>query len=807
MASITLTTSRRPERAYLYVQVLLAGPACGGCTGIVCSTSLKALPICRKIASMPEDLSTLGLSIVGAQNQNRHRRSEASLSDDSSTVPTNYAASASLTSSEARIRTGGTKSMGSGDWTLAGRRGSNVGVGFRRSKFDIRHDNMLASLLKKRQRTASVLTPSTNPPVDRVSPGDPSAPSSSSSSFSTCDPEDSYRSIQHAPSADSASTKSSSATGVSNASSDHSSLRRPASTNTTPEATPSKSKVGSNPRFNSASETSPEAMMRVNSSLVEVRNNPRANIDDQVSKVRRQGFKSGDGTPVSLVSVSVTLTDDKQSRNGIAATEKSDEIECASLVSGESNEEDGESTLRPLNCDSAGRGDNDAEATKPDGSPVIASDGALIQNRIMMTVGTRVEVYWDGEGQYFAGTLTKASSRHNRGDCFFIEYDDGDKEWIHLDREIYRLEENPKPNRTAGGSDVAASKRSKSQRDSRRSSGSGPKKNGVASSECSTKNAVFADKHISSDSVDSVQGSVNCRATSTTTQQRQRLTSGWNASRDAPTTGTFREAELISGVKLSEKAQPIVVGSSIGANFGNEAITQKDENWVRVAKRSPEDSSDSETDEEELLNWATKLFGISPRPIARRKSPPGSSQPRESIVGDLTSRFDPSDDVFIPISEAVKLGRRRRSVSLNSSAPHSGEGRQKRKERVVSVEEEAEEERSKRRKEEAKPLTQAEVKAILSHDLCPEAASQHWVRRSMRQPSRSALDSPQVKALLDKLRSNDTDMVVLKLKKYVSDPNAPQIVLDAVLDALEENTNCEALYIQVRHGPNFDACR
>jgi hypothetical protein len=751
---------------------------------------------------MPEDLSTLGLSIIGVQNQ--HRRSEASLSDDSSTVPTNDAASASLTSSEARIRTGGTKRMGSGDWTLAGRRSSNVGVGVRRSKFDIRHDNMLASLLKKRQRTASVRTPSTNPPVDRVSPGDPSAPSSSSSSFSTCDPEDYYRSIQQAPSADSASTKSSSATGGPNASSYPSSLRRPASTKTTPQATPSKIKVGSNPRFNSATETSPETMMRVSSSLGEVRNNPRANIDDQVSKVRRKGFKSGDRTPVSLVSVSVTLMDDKKSRNEIAATEKSDEIECASLVSGESNEEDVESTLRLLNCDSADRGDADAEAAKPDGSPGIASDGALIQNRIMMTVGTRVEVYWDGEGQYFAGTLTKASSRHNRGDCFFIEYDDGDKEWIHLDREIYRLEENPKPNRTDGGSDVAASKRSKARRDSRRNSRrqSGPKKNGVASSECSTKNTVFADKHISRDSVDSAQGSVNCRTTSTTTQQRQRSTSGWNTSRDAPTAGTFRDAELISGAKVSEKAESIVVGSSVGANFGNEAIKQKEENWVLagIAKRSPEDSSDSETDEEELMNWASKLFGISPRPIARRKSPPGSAQPRKSIAGDLTCRFDPSDDVFIPISEAVKLGRRRRSVSLNSSAPHSGEVRQKRKERVVSVEEEAEEERSKRRKEEAKPLTQAEVKAILSHDLCAEAASQHWVRRSMRQPSRSALDSPQVKALLDKLRSNDTDMVVLKLKKYVSDPNAPQIVLDAVLDALEENTNCEALYIQVRTG-------
>jgi hypothetical protein len=52
--------------------------------------------------------------------------------------------------------------------------------------------------------------------------------------------------------------------------------------------------------------------------------------------------------------------------------------------------------------------------------------------------------------------------------------------------------------------------------------------------------------------------------------------------------------------------------------------------------------------------------------------------------------------------------------------------------------------------------------------------------------------------LFEKLRMNDTDMVVLKMKKYLNDPNTPSVALDAVLDVLEENTNCEALYIQVR---------
>lgn len=106
----------------------------------------------------------------------------------------------------------------------------------------------------------------------------------------------------------------------------------------------------------------------------------------------------------------------------------------------------------------------------------------------------------------------------------------------------------------------------------------------------------------------------------------------------------------------------------------------------------------------------------------------------------------------------------------------------------------AEWERSKQQREEAKPLTAEEIQAILGDE--PDSVSEHWVRRSSRQPCKSALDSPRIKDLLDKLQRDDPDMVVLKMKKYISDPNAPQVCLDAALDALEENTNCQALYIQ-----------
>jgi len=97
-------------------------------------------------------------------------------------------------------------------------------------------------------------------------------------------------------------------------------------------------------------------------------------------------------------------------------------------------------------------------------------------------------------------------------------------------------------------------------------------------------------------------------------------------------------------------------------------------------------------------------------------------------------------------------------------------------------------------------LTSAEVQALLASDDLPPSssyASSSWVRRSTRQPSRSAISAPHVQALIDKLTINDPDMVVLKLKKYLSDPDTPSLIIDAMLDALERNTNCQALYIQV----------
>lgn len=103
-------------------------------------------------------------------------------------------------------------------------------------------------------------------------------------------------------------------------------------------------------------------------------------------------------------------------------------------------------------------------------------------------------------------------------------------------------------------------------------------------------------------------------------------------------------------------------------------------------------------------------------------------------------------------------------------------------------------------REEAKPLTPAQIREILGEDDLGGSSSCNWVRRSVRQPSRALLNSKPLKALVAGLKNNDPDLVVLKMKKYINDPDAPSCVIDAALDALEENSNCEALYIQVGDG-------
>ncbi|CAN0453961.1 unnamed protein product, partial [Phaeothamnion confervicola] len=79
-------------------------------------------------------------------------------------------------------------------------------------------------------------------------------------------------------------------------------------------------------------------------------------------------------------------------------------------------------------------------------------------------------------------------------------------------------------------------------------------------------------------------------------------------------------------------------------------------------------------------------------------------------------------------------------------------------------------------------------------DACAGAPA-HWVRRSERAAGRTVLDIPVIQKLLRMIRTNHPDVEVLKLHHYLG-PSAGVVAIDAVLDALMKNDNCQALYIQ-----------
>ena len=110
----------------------------------------------------------------------------------------------------------------------------------------------------------------------------------------------------------------------------------------------------------------------------------------------------------------------------------------------------------------------------------------------------------------------------------------------------------------------------------------------------------------------------------------------------------------------------------------------------------------------------------------------------------------------------------------------------------------------KRTDDPGRALTPAEIHAILGEDYAGVGGrGGAWVRRSVRDPTRYRTDTKQVRDLVRRLEEDDEDMVVLKTKRYLADPDAPPAVLDEVLKGLGRNTNCQALYIQVSVFPFF----
>ena len=325
-------------------------------------------------------------------------------------------------------------------------------------------------------------------------------------------------------------------------------------------------------------------------------------------------------------------------------------------------------------------------------------DGESPCDASKFAVGTRVAIYWDSEGKYFTGTVTKF--RPTRKKPYHVKYEDGDREWINFTNERYHIIE-----------------------------------------ECKGSSSFVAKQ---------------CVDVTSTTVKMDALGSKRNGS-----------CEQID--------------------------------WV--AAGMIKNDSDSDTDDEEVTQWAVRMFGIHP---SAAKSFNSQSVREKSVQPPTMTKyhedkyFSENYDIPMSISEKVKLGRRNRSNSFTE--PEAVPAKKPTKKLItlkskaaMDAEIEAE---AKLRKQQARPLTAAEIRSILSDDHM-DTVSTSWVRRSVRQPSKSSLTAPRVKELLEKLVCNDSDMIVLKMKKYCSDLDTPSIVIDAVLDALEDNTNCEALYIQV----------
>lgn len=244
-------------------------------------------------------------------------------------------------------------------------------------------------------------------------------------------------------------------------------------------------------------------------------------------------------------------------------------------------------------------------------------------------------------------------------------------------------------------------------------------------------------------------------------------------------TSDWSPLHVISTIKVAHSPTPITTSEKSVKESSNGMKCQLHESI------ESDSSSDSETDEEEVLIWAERMFGV---------TPPGLLKLRQQHVAESDRDSSEEEDADGEAHQVVPRTTKLRHKPFTQTKKNGLSRKRKSSLNVEEAQKKAVED-GKRKKEEAKPLTAAEIRAILGEDL-NVAPSSHWVRRSSRQPCKAALQTPGVRALIDKLLRNDSDMVVLKMKKYVNDPDTPQVVIDAALDALEENTNCQALYIQ-----------
>jgi len=94
-------------------------------------------------------------------------------------------------------------------------------------------------------------------------------------------------------------------------------------------------------------------------------------------------------------------------------------------------------------------GDNEPSSDEPRRRKSTDSEtdpSNLIRNRMDMVdvmskikVGSRVEVFWSDDDAYYPGTIAKLRNILTSTKPFFLEYDDGESEWIDLRDHVFRM--------------------------------------------------------------------------------------------------------------------------------------------------------------------------------------------------------------------------------------------------------------------------------------------------------------------------------------------------------------------------------
>jgi hypothetical protein len=72
-----------------------------------------------------------------------------------------------------------------------------------------------------------------------------------------------------------------------------------------------------------------------------------------------------------------------------------------------------------------------------------------------MLVGKKIEVWWTSDCEWYSGTLTTWNESTKK---FLITYDDGDREWIDLTKDKYRVLGDPVLDLTPPSTSIATSR-------------------------------------------------------------------------------------------------------------------------------------------------------------------------------------------------------------------------------------------------------------------------------------------------------------------------------------------------------------